>query len=204
VPELLSLGVGAMVTVPMKKCSYCGTEYPDDVIACPVDHTPLGEQPASRSDGHQVPVSLSFVSFFFLFAGVMSALWLICGIITLVRLGTSGTSLTFPILFHFLWHPFIVGFWIFFGLRRFSRGWRICALVVLWWIFIAFLWVLAYVFLGPRLHLSLPDQRMVGMTMSWLFVKVGLAFVLVGWQYRVLTRSDIRSLFYGQTSEADT
>jgi hypothetical protein len=131
-------------------------------------------------------------------------LWLICGIITLFRLGASGTSLTFPILFHFLWHPFIVGFWIFFGLRRLSRGWRICALVVTWWIFIALLWILAYLFFGRQLHLSAPDVRMVGVAMSWLLVKVGLAFALVVWQYRVLTRPDIRSLFYGETTKADT
>src|SRR5579862_5061590 len=24
----------------MKRCSYCGTEYPDDVQECPVDHEP--------------------------------------------------------------------------------------------------------------------------------------------------------------------
>jgi hypothetical protein len=29
----------------MKKCSYCGAEYPDDAVMCPVDHTPL-ERPA--------------------------------------------------------------------------------------------------------------------------------------------------------------
>jgi len=188
----------------MKKCSYCGAEYPDDVIACPVDHTPLGEQAASKGDGHGVPVSLLFVSFLFFFAGVMSALWLICGVVTLVGLGASGTSLTFPILFHFLWHPFIVGFWIFFGLRRLSRGWRICALVMTWWIFIGLLWVLAYLFFGPQLHLSPPDVRMVGVAMSWILVKVSLAFLLVVWQYRVLTRPDIRNLFYGQASKADT
>jgi hypothetical protein len=25
----------------MNKCSYCGAEYPDDVVACPIDQTPL-------------------------------------------------------------------------------------------------------------------------------------------------------------------
>jgi hypothetical protein len=184
----------------MKKCSYCGAEYADDVIACPIDRTSLDEPPVS---GRRIPVSLSVVSCLFLLAGVMSALWLICGIITLIHLEASGTSLTFPILFHFLWHPFVLGFWIFFGLRRLSRGWRICALVVTWWIF-ALLWILAYLFFGPRLRLSPPDVRMVGMAMSWLLVKVGLAFLLVVWQYRVLTRPDIRRLFYGETSKADT
>jgi hypothetical protein len=26
---------------PMKKCSYCGAEYPDDAVMCTVDHTPF-------------------------------------------------------------------------------------------------------------------------------------------------------------------
>ena len=29
----------------MKKCSYCGAEYPDDAVVCPIDHTPF-EPPA--------------------------------------------------------------------------------------------------------------------------------------------------------------
>ena len=27
----------------MNKCSYCGAEYADDVLECPIDHTPLVE-----------------------------------------------------------------------------------------------------------------------------------------------------------------
>jgi hypothetical protein len=27
----------------MNRCSYCGVEYPDDVLQCPIDHTPLVE-----------------------------------------------------------------------------------------------------------------------------------------------------------------
>lgn len=29
----------------MKKCSYCGAEYPDDTVMCAIDHAPF-EQPA--------------------------------------------------------------------------------------------------------------------------------------------------------------
>ena len=31
----------------MKKCSYCGAEYPDDAVICPIDHTPF-EPPAAE------------------------------------------------------------------------------------------------------------------------------------------------------------
>ena len=36
----------------MKKCSYCGAEYPDDAVICAIDHTPFerpAEQPAEAS-----------------------------------------------------------------------------------------------------------------------------------------------------------
>jgi hypothetical protein len=33
---------------PMKKCSYCGAEYPDDADMCAIDHTPF-ESPSEPS-----------------------------------------------------------------------------------------------------------------------------------------------------------
>ena len=34
---------------PVKKCSYCGAEYSDDVVVCPIDQTSLGSsQPTSE------------------------------------------------------------------------------------------------------------------------------------------------------------
>jgi len=30
----------------MNRCSYCGAEYSDDVLECPIDHTPLVEKQA--------------------------------------------------------------------------------------------------------------------------------------------------------------
>src|SRR5579862_5281042 len=42
----------------MKKCSYCGQEYPDDVVVCPVDQTSLDSP---------LPSSFSFMSRFIIF-----------------------------------------------------------------------------------------------------------------------------------------
>ena len=37
----------------MKKCSYCGAEYPDDAVMCAVDHTPF-ERPSDPP--HEPPL----------------------------------------------------------------------------------------------------------------------------------------------------
>ena len=60
----------------MKKCPYCGAEYPDDTIECAVDKTPFEE---THSDfisvmppitKRKIPISLSIVSYlFFLLPG---------------------------------------------------------------------------------------------------------------------------------------
>lgn len=43
-------------TSHMKKCKYCGKEYPDDVIVCAVDQQPLdGMQPEIISDQDKSP-----------------------------------------------------------------------------------------------------------------------------------------------------
>jgi hypothetical protein len=42
----------------MKHCSYCGAEYPDNLINCPIDHESLVGQPVaseSKSDKYDIP-----------------------------------------------------------------------------------------------------------------------------------------------------
>ena len=46
VAQLFSFG-GAKQTMAMNICSYCGAQYPDDVVECPVDRTRLLEPPAT-------------------------------------------------------------------------------------------------------------------------------------------------------------
>jgi hypothetical protein len=39
----------------MNKCSYCGAEYSDDVLECPIDHTPLVEPDVATPPGSPSP-----------------------------------------------------------------------------------------------------------------------------------------------------
>src|SRR5690242_17591793 len=41
----------------MKKCPYCGTEYPDESTQCPVDHTTLAGATPAQSMPPPLPVS---------------------------------------------------------------------------------------------------------------------------------------------------
>ena len=45
----------------MKKCSYCGAEYPDDAVMCAIDHTPLDSPPPSLENEHSGIGIASFV-----------------------------------------------------------------------------------------------------------------------------------------------
>ena len=36
-----------MLKPTMKACPYCGAEYPDDTLACPIDQTPMSPEPAA-------------------------------------------------------------------------------------------------------------------------------------------------------------
>jgi membrane protease YdiL (CAAX protease family) len=61
--QLSALGDRHEQNSPMKKCSYCGAEYPDDAVMCAIDHTPF-EIPAGppppepkRPEYHFPPLS---------------------------------------------------------------------------------------------------------------------------------------------------
>ena len=181
----------------MKRCSYCGAEYPDDATECAVDKTPLVEVQSEPGrfrrptfavfSEHQIPVSLAIVSYLFFLPGAMGFAAVIFILALLIISGGQAIS-GWAVL------GCIVGsavgiFWLLLsrGLRRRSRGWRTCALVLIWWGFIA----IAYSIV--RYFLTHATPRHDPPVMFWL--EYGVGFIVQVWQYRVLTRPDVRDLF---------
>jgi len=44
----------------MKRCSYCGTEYPDDAVVCPLDQTALSPPGVAGSAASAPPLARGF------------------------------------------------------------------------------------------------------------------------------------------------
>lgn len=117
----------------------------------------------------QIPASLSAVSSIFLILAVIA--------VTQMVYYFMGASFRFELN--------ILGFWIYFGLRRFSAGWRTCALVLIWMQLI----VLPIMFVFSILN---------GRSLLHPLVDTTL-FALEFWMYRVLTTPVIRSMFYDES-----
>ena len=126
------------------------------------------------------PASLKIVAGLFIFGGICSAIEVI------VSLMHNHINLNFGVL----------GLFIGPGLRRFSPSWRTCALVFLW-IGLIGIPIIAFVLMtrpGP-LDLKVFGQK-VGHAPEELGLAIAaVAFLLTLWQYRVLTRPDVRDLF---------
>jgi hypothetical protein len=184
----------------MKRCSYCGAEYPDDATECAIDKTPFGDVPSVASaptsfklprfaifSEYEIPVSLAIVSYLFFLPGGICLGFVASAILFFVLAGGfpgSGIILL----------SCLVGtaYGIFClclsrGLRRCSRGWRTCALVLIWWGFIA----MAYGIV--RYFQTQATPRHETPTAFWL--EYGFGFIVQVWSYRVLTRQDVRDLF---------
>ena len=105
----------------------------------------------------------------------------------------------------------VLGLWICAGLRRYSRPWRTCALVFIWLGFIFYGCVLAVflycvAFNAEQIIQAPPfgfkDFKDSEAELIWPLIGVALLFALQFWQYRVLTRPEIRSLFYEESRPA--
>lgn len=129
---------------------------------------------------HSAPFSLKIVAALFILGGISSI------IDAIIRL-TEGT---FPLDFG------VLGLFVGIGLLRLSRPWRTCALVFLWIALISLpLIALVFLFLAASVNYTIfwqnvgPGSRAIAVALAALLFAVAL------WQYRVLTRPDIRKLF---------
>jgi len=125
------------------------------------------------------PKAFSLNAYLFLLMGIL-------GFVDIVLQITRGS---------FIWDYNVLGIGIFFGLRRYSRGWRTCALVLNWGVFclipLVFLWEISRE--GVAFFTNMQNV--------WIFLYMAASFSLALWQYRVLTRPDIRILFYDESNK---
>jgi hypothetical protein len=127
-----------------------------------------------------LPTALVVVSWLFILFGISSLLEIISG------------------LFHgrIEFNTGIIALFVGRGLLKLSRGWRTCALVLLWLSFI-----LAPIFVLLLLNSPRPvNLNICGLPAGEAPPGVGLAvialiFLLAIWQYRVLVGRDVRRLF---------
>jgi hypothetical protein len=135
----------------------------------------IEKQIAARTDSadsvmtnkRQLQTELSAVSIVFL------VLAFIAVIIMVYAVMTGSLRLEFNVL----------GFWIYFGLRRFSTGWRTCALVLIW---------IELIIMPIAVVLSIKGELLF-----WSIFNLAILCLNL-WMYRALTRSNIRGLFYAQ------
>lgn len=134
-----------------------------------------------------VPMSLKIVAALFIIGGITSIIDVIIGL-------TQGAlNFNFGAL----------GLFVGIGLLRFSRGWRTCALVFLWIALISLPAVaLVFLFVAQSINYTFLWQKIGEGPRGIGVAMVAALFALVWWQYRVLTRPDIRKLFGLSTAAA--
>jgi hypothetical protein len=134
----------------------------------------------------RLPFALKVVAVLYILGGISAVIEVI------VSLMSSRININFGVL----------GIFIGIGLFRLSQGWRTCALVFTWIALIA-LPVIGLLFLDQSGSL---DVNIFGEKVGYaskefgVGMVVGLFFYTI-WQYRVLTRPDVRHLFLNQIGE---
>ena len=127
-----------------------------------------------------IPTALRVVALLHFVGGLASAVGM------LVQLTYGHINIDFGVL----------GIPMYFGLMRLDSGWRTCALVFVWMSIVAAPFVF---FIGLSAEVPAYFQAF-GVSLAtvspvWLSVTTVPFFLLSLWEYRVLTRRDVRSLF---------
>ena len=135
----------------------------------------LSAAPVIRS---KIPISLSVVSYIFLAGGLLNSIAGFAGMVV------ARTDLPISPLI-----SFILGISYLFlsrGLRRYSRGWHIYALIIIFYLLVTTVYGTAYYFFHYPFH----GEN------AYIFLSGRIiAFSVEVWILRVLTRVDIRLLF---------
>lgn len=127
-----------------------------------------------------LPLALRVVAFLFILGGISAVMEVITSIIN------NRLNINFGVL----------GIFIGLGLFRLRQGWRTCALVFTWMSLIMCP-IIGFVFLGHSgpLDFTIFGQKAGYAPKEFGVVMIVVLFVYTFWQYRVLTRRDVRLLF---------
>ena len=128
----------------------------------------------------EAPRALNYVAALFIIGGICACIEVVCALFQ------GRISINFGVL----------GLFIGPGLLRFSQGWRTCGLVFIWIALIGVPIVGLLMLAGSRSV----NFHVLGVKLGVVPLPVGLlvAAVVFGialWEYRVLTRPDVRRLF---------
>lgn len=140
----------------------------------------LSPKSMDSNQRRHLPLSLRVVAILFILGGISS---LIEVIVSMMR---SHININFGVL----------GIFIGIGLYRLRRGWRTCALVFTWTGLIG-IPIIGFLFLN---HPGPLDYRVFGQKVGHVSKELGVVMALVFfiytiWQYRILTRKEVRHLF---------
>lgn len=128
----------------------------------------------------KIPIALNIVAIIFLLGGISSAIGM------LIRWLDGQVHIDFGIL----------SIPTYFGLRRFSRGWRIYALVCIWVVLVACPIFFVFGFVSQPADFSFFGLSTGKVPSFWISIVSVPLFLVSLWELRVLTRSDIRSKFF--------
>lgn len=125
------------------------------------------------------PTALTVVAWIFIISGILAGVGMIIDLFQ----GRFTISLG------------VLGIFIGRGLLRWSRGWRTCALVFLWLGFILLPIIALMALSGVRANVTFFGVQKGTLPGAVMLIPCAAFFLLLLWQYRVLTRPDIRARF---------